>query len=105
MSGAQTNMERCVTLLDSLFSSIHFNQSGLTKACLESSYTLEFVSKTVLDYIKKWIPEPRVGVLAGSSVHADRMFLATEMPDIVDHLHYRSAFPLYISYETNSFGV
>jgi len=64
-------------------------KSGLTKACLESSYTLEFVSKNVLDYIKKWIPEPRIGVLAGSSVHADRMFLAAEMPDIVDYLHYR----------------
>ncbi|KIM40274.1 hypothetical protein M413DRAFT_446448 [Hebeloma cylindrosporum] len=64
-------------------------KSGLTKACLESPYTLEFVSKTVLDYIKKWVPESRVGVLAGSSVHADRMFLAAEMPDIVNHLHYR----------------
>jgi len=72
-----------------LYPKKYFNQSGLTKACLESSYTLEFVSKTVLDYIKKWIPESRVGVLAGSSVHADRMFLAAEMPDIVNYLHYR----------------
>jgi oligoribonuclease len=53
---------------------------------------MEFVSKNVLDYIKKWIPEPGVGVLAGNSVHVDRMFLAAEMPDAVNYLHYRSAF-------------
>jgi oligoribonuclease len=47
------------------------------------------VSKTVLDYIKKWVPESNVGVLAGSSVHADRMFLAAAMPDVVNYLHYR----------------
>ncbi|KAF8967952.1 ribonuclease H-like domain-containing protein [Flammula alnicola] len=64
-------------------------RSGLTKACLESPHTLEFVSKTVLDYIKKWIPTERIGVLAGNSVHADRMFLAAHMPEVLDWLHYR----------------
>ena len=42
-----------------------------------------------MEYIKKWIPEPRTAVLAGSSVHVDKTFLAVEMPEIVDHLHYR----------------
>ncbi|KAH7927473.1 ribonuclease H-like protein [Leucogyrophana mollusca] len=64
-------------------------QSGLTQACLTSPHTKEFVSQAVLDYIKKWIPQHRTGVLAGNSVHVDRIFMAEEMPDVVDWLHYR----------------
>ncbi|KAJ2928289.1 hypothetical protein H1R20_g8797, partial [Candolleomyces eurysporus] len=64
-------------------------KSGLTKACLQSPYSTEFVTKSVLDYIKKWVPDQRTAVLAGNSVHVDRTFLAAEMPEIVDWLHYR----------------
>ncbi|TEB38423.1 ribonuclease H-like protein [Coprinellus micaceus] len=64
-------------------------KTGLTTACLESSNSTEFVAQSVLEYIKNWIPEPRTAVLAGSSVHVDKTFLAVEMPRIVDHLHYR----------------
>ncbi|KAF8996055.1 ribonuclease H-like domain-containing protein [Cyathus striatus] len=64
-------------------------KSGLTKACLESSHTREFVSNKVLEYVKKWIPKQRVGVLAGNSVHADKSFLVEEMPELTDWLHYR----------------
>ncbi|KAI0090729.1 ribonuclease H-like domain-containing protein [Irpex rosettiformis] len=64
-------------------------KSGLSQACLKSPHSTEFVAKAVLDYIKKWIPDQRVGVLAGNSVHADRGFLVEEMPEVVDWLHYR----------------
>ncbi|KAF8178594.1 ribonuclease H-like domain-containing protein [Mycena galopus ATCC 62051] len=64
-------------------------QSGLTQACLDSPHSLEDVSKAVLEYIKKWIPQRRVGILAGNSVHADRTFLVKYMPEITDWLHYR----------------
>ncbi|KAI0079294.1 ribonuclease H-like protein [Panus rudis PR-1116 ss-1] len=63
--------------------------SGLTKACLESPHTREFVSQEVLKYIQKWIPQKRTAVLAGNSVHADRAFLVEEMPEVVEWLHYR----------------
>jgi len=43
-----------------------------------------------MKYLKKWIPLRRTAILAGNSVHADRVFLAREMPEIVDWLHYRS---------------
>lgn len=66
-----------------------FFQSGLIQACLNSPHTLEFVADKVLKYIKRWIPKRRTGVLAGNSVHVDRMFLAEEMPAIIDWLHYR----------------
>ncbi|KAK7691734.1 hypothetical protein QCA50_005134 [Cerrena zonata] len=63
--------------------------SGLTQACIDSPHTKEFVTQQVLNYIKKWIPQQRVGILAGSSVHADRAFLVEEMPEVTDWLHYR----------------
>jgi len=63
--------------------------SGLTQACLSSPHTKEFVTSEVLAYIKKWIPDRRIGVLAGNSVHADRGFLIEEMPEVIDWLHYR----------------
>lgn len=54
---------------------------------------MEFVTREVLSYIKKWVPTERIAVLAGNSVHADRMFLVDQMPEVVEHLHYR-----YVSY-------
>jgi len=67
----------------------HHGSSGLTQACLNSPYSSAFVSQAILSYIKKWIPYPRIGVLAGNSVHADRSFLVEEMPELLDWLHYR----------------
>lgn len=74
-----------------------YRQSGLTKACLESKDTREYVTSEIFKYIKKWIPQPRNGVLAGSSVHADRAFLVEEMPEVIEHLHYRLVLALLLS--------
>ncbi|KAJ7072636.1 oligoribonuclease [Mycena amicta] len=63
--------------------------SGLTQACLDSPHSLEEVTTAVVAYIKKWVPQRRVGVLAGNSVHADRTFLVKHMPEIIEWLHYR----------------
>lgn len=67
----------------------HHGQSGLTRACLSSPYSKDDVSMAILQYIRKWIPEPRTAVLAGNSVHVDRSFLIEELPEVVDWLHYR----------------
>jgi len=77
-----------------LFSQLFTNdtQSGLTRACLTSDHPLPVVSDAVLRYVKKWIPTQRAGVLAGNSVHIDKSFLAQEMPELVDWLHYRLFF-------------
>jgi len=64
-------------------------ESGLTDACLKSPHAQDVVRREVLNYIKKWIPRQRTGVLAGNSVHTDRGFLVNEMPEVVDWLHYR----------------
>ncbi|KIM27009.1 hypothetical protein M408DRAFT_330358 [Serendipita vermifera MAFF 305830] len=47
-------------------------ETGLTAACIASPHSHEWVESSVLEYIKRWVPEKRTGVLAGSSVHADR---------------------------------
>lgn len=68
----------------------HHGQSGLTQACLDSTTTAEQAAKGLLEYIQKYVPEPRKALLAGNSVHADKMFLVKSPYKVVmDHLHYR----------------
>lgn len=63
--------------------------SGLTQKVLDSVKTREQVEEELLNYIKKWIPDQRQGVLAGNSVHMDRLFMLSEFPKVIDHLFYR----------------
>lgn len=67
----------------------HHGGSGLTQKVLDSKNTREQVELELLNYIKKYIPEKNVGVLAGNSVHMDRLFMLREFPKIIDHLFYR----------------
>jgi oligoribonuclease len=62
--------------------------SGLLDA-LDSGVTLAEAERTVLDYVKTWVPETRRAPLAGNSVATDRGFLARDMPTLEGHLHYR----------------
>jgi oligoribonuclease (3'-5' exoribonuclease) len=74
----------------SVFNSSPF-KSGLTQACIDSPHTLPTVTEKVMEYLKKHIPQERVGILAGNSVHVDKTFLAEYMPEVVSWLHYRYA--------------
>ena len=56
---------------------------------LEAGLTLEQAQKAVLDYVKAWVPDARRAPLAGNSIATDRGFLARDMPELDDHLHYR----------------
>ncbi|KAJ3209808.1 hypothetical protein HDU67_005892 [Dinochytrium kinnereticum] len=62
---------------------------GLTASVKASKFSTEEAEAEVLAYIKKHIPEPRVGVLAGNSVHVDKEFLRVHMPNLLEYLHYR----------------
>ncbi|WP_043445699.1 oligoribonuclease [Arthrobacter sp. L77] len=62
--------------------------SGLLEE-LDDGITMEDAEQQVLEYIRKWVPEPRKAQLAGNSVGTDRNFLVRDMPLVVDHLHYR----------------
>jgi oligoribonuclease len=62
--------------------------SGLLEE-LDAGVTLEEAQRTVLDYVKEWVPEPRKAPLGGNSVATDRGFLARDMPELEEWLHYR----------------
>jgi len=44
----------------------------------------------VLEYVQRWIPEPKTAPLAGNSIGTDRMFLNRQMPRLDSFLHYRN---------------
>ncbi|CAN6663903.1 oligoribonuclease, mitochondrial [Trichomonascus vanleenenianus] len=66
----------------------HHGKSGLTQKVLDSKKTLSEVQQELLDYIRKYSIKG-TGILAGNSIHQDRIFLLKEFPDVVDYLHYR----------------
>ena len=64
--------------------------SGLTAACIESTTTKEQAAEGLLEYVKKYVPEGRRGLLAGNSIHCDRAFLSKPpYHRITDYLGYR----------------
>ena len=64
--------------------------SGLLEAIKASTITLEEAGAATLEFIKSHVPEPRTIPLCGNSIGTDRRFLAVYLPEIEDHLHYRS---------------
>ena len=64
-------------------------KSGLTDAVRASTVSLEDASAQVLEYVKRFVPEPRTAPLCGNSIGTDRGFLARDMPELDAHLHYR----------------
>src|SRR4051794_11466740 len=64
-------------------------KSGLTDAVRASTLTLAEAEQQLLAYIKRWVPEPRTAPLCGNSIGTDRGFLARDMPELDEHLHYR----------------
>ena len=65
-------------------------ESGLTKTATESTVTAEEAAQQLLAYIKSYVPSARTGLLAGNSIHADKMFLSKPpFNSILAHLHYR----------------
>jgi oligoribonuclease len=63
--------------------------SGLTELVRRSTVTLGEAEQQVLDYIKRYIPEPRSAPLCGNSIATDRGFIIRDMPALDAHLHYR----------------
>jgi oligoribonuclease len=65
-------------------------ENGLTQAVIASSVTPEQAAAELFEYIRKYVPEPKVALLAGSSVHADKAFLRKEpYKKAIDHLSHR----------------
>ena len=64
--------------------------SGLLTAIAESTISLEEAGQATLDFIRQHVPEARTVPLCGNSIGTDRRFLAIHLPEIEEHLHYRS---------------
>lgn len=62
--------------------------SGLIEE-LSDGVSLDQAERQVLDYVKRWVPQPKKAPLAGNSIGTDKAFLDAYMPDLVEHLHYR----------------
>ena len=75
--------------MDDFVTAMH-TRSGLLDAIAASTLTLEEAGAQTLEFLKLHIPEPRTVPLAGNSIGTDRRFLATQLPEIEDYLHYRS---------------
>ena len=64
-------------------------ESGLLEE-LSDGESVESAEKAVVEYLQKWIKEPRSAPLAGNSIGTDRMFLNRYMPNLDSFLHYRN---------------
>src|SRR3954471_10878540 len=56
---------------------------------LAHGISMEEAQRMVLDYVRELVPEARRAPLAGNTVGTDRGFLARDMPELEQHLHYR----------------
>ena len=64
-------------------------QSGLLTEIATATTTVEEAQQQVLDYVRRFAPEPRKAPLCGNSVATVRGFLARDMPEFDAWLHYR----------------
>ena len=65
-------------------------RSGLLEAIRASTITLDDAGAATLAFIREHAAEPKSVPLCGNSIGTDRRFLAAYLPEIEDHLHYRS---------------
>jgi oligoribonuclease len=75
--------------MDDFVTAMH-TRSGLLGAIESSTLTLADAGLQTMEFLQQHITEPRTVPLAGNSIGTDRRFLATQLPEIEDYLHYRS---------------
>src|SRR3712207_5274300 len=83
-----TSEDTDLEAMDEVVVEMH-RKSGLTDAVRASTLTVAEAEQQLLAYIKRWVPERRTAPLCGNSIGTDRGFLARDMPELDDHLHYR----------------
>lgn len=64
--------------------------SGLTDEVRRSTTDLAGAQERVLAFVRRHVPESGTAPLAGNSIHADRLFLRSHMPELDRWLHYRN---------------
>jgi len=84
ISAEDTDLEGMVEVVTEMHA-----KSGLTEAVRASTLTVAEAEQQLLAYVKRFVPERRTAPLCGNSIGTDRGFLARDMPELDDHLHYR----------------
>jgi oligoribonuclease len=64
-------------------------ESGLL-AALDDGLEMRAAEERVLDYVRQFVTEPKKAPLAGNTVGTDRAFLARDMAELEDYVHYRN---------------
>jgi oligoribonuclease len=75
--------------MDEFVRAMH-TRSGLMAEMEASTTTLADAGAQTLAFLMEHIAEPQTVPLAGNSIGTDRRFLAAQLPEIEDFLHYRS---------------
>jgi oligoribonuclease len=75
--------------MDDFVRAMH-TRSGLLAAMEASTLTLAEAGRQTLEFIKTHVPDERTVPLCGNSIGTDRRFLAAQLPEIENWLHYRS---------------
>lgn len=65
-------------------------KSGLLPEIEASTVSLDDAGAATLEFVKHHVPDARTVPLCGNSIGTDRRFLAKHLPELEDHLHYRS---------------
>src|SRR5579871_2607494 len=65
-------------------------KSGLLAAVEASTLSLADAGAATLAFLREHIPQPSTVPLCGNSIGTDRRFLAAQLPDVENYLHYRS---------------
>lgn len=62
--------------------------SGLINE-LADGVSMDEARAQVMAYVRQYVPEGRKAPLAGNSIGTDKVFLERDMPELIEHLHYR----------------
>jgi len=81
--------EEVLAAMDPFVVDMH-TRSGLLDLITTSTITLEEAGAETLAFIREHAPVARTVPLCGNSIGTDRRFLAAYLPEIEEHLHYRS---------------
>ncbi|KAK6538613.1 hypothetical protein TWF694_010191 [Orbilia ellipsospora] len=89
--GFETVISRPKALLDEMdeWCIDTHGRNGLTERVLKSDVTADDAGRALLEYIKKYVPEPRTAIMCGNTIHFDKLFISIEMPEVVEYLYYR----------------
>lgn len=75
--------------MDEWCTTTHTKSGLIDKVLAHPEATTDKIETELLNYIQRYVTKPRVGVLAGNSIHMDKFFMMKQFPKVIDYLHYR----------------